>query len=223
MGRADARDALQRGCQQGQLIYDLAKDVYRLRPISEHIDLDQLQYRNARERRAHDLLAGRGGEVKLISSNVIAGVGTQYVADVSVAADKREYRCEMTLDEDGRVKKVSDTSPFFRKHQLKEGPSAPLIALRLKIAQERKKQAETRGKGSIRFETRTYVKRHEGGEDIYQISLEEQKLKVRWGLRRMAKLRSQNLQFNTVDDARAAYFARIKDLESKGYMDATAA
>ena len=118
---------------------------------------------------------------------------------------------------------ADDTSPFFSKHQLKEGPSAPLIALRLKIAEEQQKRAAERGKGSITYETRTYVKRHEKGEDVYQISLEERRLKIRWGLRRMEKLRSQNLMFNNIDDARQAYFDRIRDLESKGYMDATAA
>ena len=39
----------------------------------------------------------------------------------------------------------------------------------------------------------------------------------------MEKLRSQNLMFNNIEDARQAYFDRIRDLESKGYMDATAA
>ena len=223
IGRADLREALQVGCQNGQLMYDLAREVYRLRPVSEQIDLDALQYRNARERLAHDLLAGKGGSVKIVSTNRIIGVGTQYVGEVAVEADRREYRCEMTIDEEGRVKRVDDTSPFFRKHQLKEGPSAPLIALRLKIAEEQQKRAAERGKGSITYETRTYVKRHEKGEDVYQISLEERRLKIRWGLRRMEKLRSQNLMFNNIDDARQAYFDRIRDLESKGYMDATAA
>ncbi len=128
----------------------------------------------------------------------------------------------MTVDEEGRVKRVNCTSPFYRKHQLKEGPSAPLIALRLKIAAEQQRRAAERGKDTITFETRTYVKRHERGEDVYQVSLEQQRLKVQWGLRSWSKLRSQNLMFNTVAEAREAYFLRIQALEQKGYMDATA-
>ena len=54
------------------------------------------------------------------------------------------------------------------------------------------------------------------------MSLERSQLQVQWGLRSMAKLRSQRLMFNSVDDARKAYFARIRSLEKKGYMDATA-
>lgn len=222
IGRADLRHALQIGCQNGKLMYDIASEVYRLRPVTDALDLDSLQFRNARERLAHDLLNGKGGGVEIVSENRIPGVGTQYVGNVTVDADRREYRCEMTIDEEGRVKRVDDTSPFFRKHQLKEGPSAPLIALRLAVAAEQQRRAEERGKGTITFETRTYVKRHDRGEDVYQVSLEERRLKVRWGLRSMARLRSQNLMFNSIDEARQAYFARIRDLEAKGYMDATA-
>jgi hypothetical protein len=34
-------------------------------------------------------------------------------------------------------------------------------------------------------------------------------------------MRLQTLRFNTVDDARAAYFARIGELDARGYLDAT--
>jgi hypothetical protein len=35
-------------------------------------------------------------------------------------------------------------------------------------------------------------------------------------------MRLQTLRFNTPDEARAAYFARIDELDQKGYLDATA-
>src|SRR5262249_17285783 len=54
-------EALQQGCQQGKLMFDLASGVYRLRPLtSEPLDLARLEYRNQRERIAHDLLVRRG-------------------------------------------------------------------------------------------------------------------------------------------------------------------
>lgn len=223
VNRAELREPLQIGCQHGQLMYDLALDVYRLRPLTDAIDLDALEFRNARERLAHDLLAGKGGSVTIKSTNQIAGVGTQYVGEIVVEADRREYRSEMTIDEEGRVRRVDCTSPFYRKHQLKEGPSAPLIALRLEIARVQRERAAQRGNQAITFETRTYVKRHDRGEDVYQISLEERRVKVKWGLRSRERLRGQNLRFNSVDEAREAYFERIEELESRGYMDATAA
>lgn len=222
LDRASLRHALQVGCQNGQIMYEIGKELYRLRPVSDQIDLEKLEFRNERERQGYDLLNGKGGHVKIESENHLIGVGVQYVGQVQVDADRREYRCEMTIDDEGRVKRVDDTSPFFRKHQLKEGPSAPLIALRLKIAEEQQRRATERGSDKITFETRTYVRRHDRGEDVYQLSLEKNQLKVQWGQRSMAKLRSQNLLFNSVDDARKAYFNRIRDLERKGFMDATA-
>ncbi|MEM1348321.1 MAG: SWIM zinc finger family protein, partial [Myxococcota bacterium] len=159
MGRAELRRALQACCQNGQVMFDLAREVYRYRPVvSGELDLDALVFRNPRERLAHDLIAGKGGEVVLESENRLPGVGVQYVGAVTVDADRREYRCEMTIDDEGRTKRVDDTSPFFRKHQLKEGPSAPLIALRLKIAELQRARAASRGQGTIAHETRTYVK-----------------------------------------------------------------
>ncbi len=219
---AQVRHAIQVGCQNGQIMYDIAHDVYRFRPLLETIDLDALEFRNARERLAHDLINNKGGNVKILSRNTIAGTGVQYVGEVHVEADRRAYRCEITLDDEGRVRRVDDTSPFYRKHQLKEGPSAPLIALRLKIAELQKEHLEARSKGQIDYETRTYVKRQHKGEKIYQISLDRTHIRVKFGMRRYAKLRSQNLTFNSVEDARSAYFARIEELEEKGYMDATA-
>ena len=74
---------------------------------------------------------------------------------------------------------------------------------------------------TITVETRTYSKRDDRGEDIYQISLDQHQLKVRWG--RMGQvMRKQLLKFNTTEEARSAYFQRIDALESRGYLDATA-
>src|SRR5262249_5522175 len=54
-------EALQVGCQNGELMYDIAHAAYRYRPLVEKpLDLVRLQYRNAREKVAHDLLTRRG-------------------------------------------------------------------------------------------------------------------------------------------------------------------
>src|SRR5262245_2977831 len=54
-------EAIQLGCQNGELMYDIANNAYRYRPIlSGPLDLMRLQYRNVREKIAHDLLTRRG-------------------------------------------------------------------------------------------------------------------------------------------------------------------
>ena len=124
-------EALQQGCQQGRIMYDLAADAYRLRPLTDGpLDLARLEYRNRRERVAHDLLARRGA-VAIACEQRIAAAGLELTGRVEVAEDRREYRPQLLLTDDGLVAKAECTCPLFRRQGLKDGPCAHLIALRL--------------------------------------------------------------------------------------------
>jgi hypothetical protein len=215
-------EALQAGCQQGRLMYDLASDVYRLRALTDGpLDLPRLEYRNARERTAHDLVARRGA-VKITSENRIAGTGLELTGKVAVEEDRREYRPQMLLTEEGQVSKAECTCTFFRKQGLKAGPCAHLVALRLAYAEQEAKRAKKADPHqAIKTETRTYSRRSAAGEDVVQVTLDRARLRVRWG-RAGQVMRTQMLRFNSDDEARAAYFARVEELGGKGYIDATA-
>jgi hypothetical protein len=215
-------EGLQAGCQQGKLMYDVAADVYRLRALTEApLDLGRLEYRNQRERTAHDLVARRGA-VQIVTENRIAGTGLELTGKVTVAEDRREYRPQMLLSEEGQVSKAECTCTFFRKQGLKAGPCPHLIALRLAYAEQEARRAREAGpREGVTVETRTYSRRDEGGADVVQVTLDRTRLKVRWG-RAGAAMRLQVLRFNTPDDARAAYFARLGDLDHRGFLDATA-
>jgi hypothetical protein len=220
---ARVTEALQVGCQQGLFMFDVAREVYRHRPLtSAPLDPARFEYRNDRERRAHDLCAEKGA-VKIVTENRVHDVGLELVGKVAVAADKREYRPELLLDDDGRVKKAVCTCAFFRKHQLKEGPCEHLVALRLAAAREEAARRAQRGAGrsGVVIETRTYTKRSARGEDVVQIALDRQRLKVRWGPRGQPP-RVQSLAFSSAAEAQAAYFTRVDDLERRGFLDATA-
>ncbi len=223
LSSAETLEALQVGCQQGKLMFDVAREVYRHRPLTgEPLSAARFAFRNGRERRAHDLCAQKGA-VRLASANRIHGVGLELTGKITVVADKREYRPELLLDDEGRVKKAECTCAFFRKHQLKEGPCEHLVALRLFEAREEAKRRSQSGKarGTVTMETRTYARRHARGEDVYQLALDQTRLKIRWGLRGQ-DARVQSLFFNSIDDARSAYFERVDDLEKRGFLDATA-
>ncbi len=216
-------EALQVGCQNGKLMFDVARGVYRYRPLTTaEIDPSRFEFRNDRERRAHDLCAEKGA-VRIASENRIFGVGVELVGKIAVTADKREYRTELVIEDDGRVKKADCTCAFFRKHQLKEGPCEHLIALRLAEAREEERRRAERGasRSRVTVETRTYQKRTGRGEDIVQIAFDHRSIKLRFGPRGRED-RIQRFFFNSVDDARAAYFARIDELEKRGFLDATA-
>ena len=210
-------EALQLGCQQGKLMYDVAEDVYRLRPLSEApLDLSKLEFRNQRERVAHDLLVRRGA-VKITAENRIAGTGLELTGKVAVEEDKREYRPQLLLGDEAQVLKAECTCALFRKQGLKQGPCAHLVALRLAYAEQQRGKPDL---SKVTMETRTFSKRDATGEDVFQVSLEKQRLKMRWG-RTGKDMRLQRLKFNTLEEARAAYQARLEDLHARGYLDAS--
>ncbi len=214
--------ALQRACRRGTAIFDVADEVYRFRPLTETpLDHERLRFRNRREREAHDLVEGHGGSVEITGENEIVGRGVEFTAKVNVEADQREYETKFQLTPDGRLYRPDCTCAFFQKHQLKEGPCPHLYALRMVVARKRLEERENRGSDDIQAETRTYVRRQRGHEDVYTLTLDQKQVRVEWGLRKEEDKRFQRLMFNGVDDARAAYLAQIADLEAKGFMDAT--
>ncbi len=215
-------EALQVGCQQGKLMYDIAAGVYRLRPLTEApLDLSRLEYRNQAERVAHDLLVRRDA-VEIVSENRIAGTGLELTGKVTVDEDRREYRPQMLLNDEGQVNKAECTCTQFRKQGLKAGPCPHLVALRMAYAQQEALRAKEAGpRQGVVVETRTYSRRDDKGEDVIQVTLDRARLKLRWG-RAGADMRVQVLRFNTPDEARSAYYTRVSGLEESGYLDATA-
>jgi len=215
-------EALQLGCQQGRIMYDLANDVYRLRPLTDApIDLARLKFRDRRERTAFDLLVRRDA-VEIVSENRIPGSGLELTGQVVVAEDKREYRPLMLLSDEGQAAKAECTCAFFRKQGLKAGPCVHLIALRLAYAaQEARRLQGIDTQRSITVETRSFSRRGNAGEEVYLVSLERRRLKIRWGLDDQPS-RLQTFAFDSNEAANAAYLARVADLKSRGFLDATA-
>lgn len=212
-------EALQSGCQHGQLMADIAAGVYRLRPVVDGaVDLTRLQYRNDREKAAHDLLTRRGA-VSIVGENRIAGQGLELTGKVSVAEDSRDYRPQMLLGDEGTIRRAACTCAAFRKGGLTAGPCVHLVALRLAYAT--KEAQKLRTDDAVTFETRAFTRRDSAGESVVQLSLERARLRVRWG-RAGEALRLQTLRFNSEADARKTYFARLAALDAQGYLDAVA-
>ncbi len=214
-------EAVQLGCQHGRIMYDLASDVFRLRPLKEEpLDLKRLEFRNARERIAHDLVA-RKGAVKITSVNRVVGRGLELTGKAQVAEDNREYRPQLVLTDEGNVTWAECTCTFFRQQGLAHGPCAHLVALRLVHSlDEAALRASGKARGVITAETRTYSRREPQGERVHQLSLDGQQVRIRWGVAG-EPMRLQRLRFNSVDEARDDYLARADALEQTGYLDAT--
>jgi len=208
--------ALQAAGQNGWVMFDLPGGRIRLRPLtSEPLDPDELAFRNARERQAHDLV----DVVRSVKENLVHGTGIELSAEVPVAAESREYRPSFTIAPDGIVRDVSCTCHRFRTQGLKQGPCAHVMALRLWEARRARRTAPD---DVLRVEPRTFSRRTDEVEHITQLSIDQRQLQVKWGPRGAERLRVQNLWFDTADEARAAYRERMAQLERKGWLDATA-
>ncbi len=214
-------EALQLGCQLGRLVYDLASEVYRLRPLADKLpDPDRLAYRSASERRAHDLLA-RPGAVRIESERGLARSSLELIGRVEVREDRRDYRPQMTLLEDGRVGGAECTCPTFRSQGLKAGPCPHLVALRLIHA--RRQAQRRRGETTevvAQIETRTFSRRDRRGEHVVELSLERTWLRITSGLSGEDP-RRQAIRFSTNEGARQALEQRCEQLHRRGYLDAT--
>src|SRR5205807_8177042 len=130
---------------------------------------------------AHDLLVRRGA-VAIVSENRIPGTGLELTGTVEVAEDRRTYRPQLLLADEGQVARAECTCSLFRKQGLKAGPCVHLIALRLAYAeQESKRLKGGEPRQALTAETRTYSRRDRSGEEVRQISLARRRVKIRWG------------------------------------------
>ncbi|QEG40490.1 hypothetical protein [Roseimaritima ulvae] len=218
---SDLIEPLQSGCQQGQLMYDLPHDRFRLRPLTnEPLDMERLEFRSSRERLAFDLV-NRRDAVTITTENRIHGTGIEIIGKAVIKEDKREYRPQMLLTDEGFVSRAECTCNPFRQQGLKAGPCTCLIGLRLARAIRQRKRSESgRAEKTVTVETRSFSRRHRDREEVYQLSLDRQKLKIRWGTAGQ-DLRIQQLQFLSVDEARNDYFARLHKLKQQGFLDAS--
>lgn len=242
--RNEVRQAVLHHMQRGTVVHDLANDHYIARSLlAEPPSAEALRYRDEREEAAHRLLA-IDDAVTLTKVHDLGGEGTRIEGEVEDPQAHRTYRSSFTIDREGRTVDATCTSPQFRRSGLREGPTVPMIALRLLFARrqaelERARETEE-GRKLIRAETRVLVRRQgprratseapggagpaaaNTGSITYRVSLDDREVVVRWGSH-PERMRMHRLRFSSADDARDEYFGRLEALGDKGFIDASAA
>ena len=225
-GRGEVREAVLSHMQRGLVVHDLAAHRFAHRPLlAEPLDADALRYRDEREEHAHRLLEVPG-QVRLTHVHDLGGDGVRIEGEVEDRQAHRTYKTSFTIDREGRTVDASCTSPQFRRAGLREGPTVPMIALRLLYARQQAELERARnteeGRRQIRAETRTLLKRSPHGATIYRLSLRDRQITVRWG-DHPERLRMQRLLFASIDEARDEYFRRLGAYADQGFIDASQA
>jgi len=228
-GTNEIRQALLLQIQRGLVRYEVESGVFRYRPLfAQPLDPEQLRYRDEREADAHRLLE-TPGQVTITKVHDLSGEGTRIEGEVEDKKAHRTYRTSFTIDREGRTVDASCTSPQFQRAGLREGPTVPMIALRLLYSRQQAELERARGteegRRLIRAETRTLTRRERaGGSTTYRLSLDDRQVTVRWGSGTTdAELRMQRLCVRSSDAARDEYFRRLQALDAKGFIDSSAA
>ena len=239
----EVRQAILHHMQRGTVVHDLANDHYLARSLlAAPPSAEALRYRDEREQQAHRLLA-IDDAVRLTKVHDLGGEGTRIEGEVEDPQAHRTYRTSFTIDREGRTVDASCTSPQYRRSGLREGPTVPMIALRLLFARRQAELERARGTEAgrklIRAETRVLVRRQgprratseapsaglaaaNTGSVTYRLSLDDREVVVRWGTH-PERMRMHRLRFSSSDDAREEYFGRLASLGDKGFIDASAA
>jgi hypothetical protein len=221
--RTEVRRTLLAALAQLRVGHDLVTGEFFARPLTATpLPSSALKFRDAKEAAAHRLL-GEAGGVTVTKVHDQGAEGRTIEGQVVDAKAHRTFHPAFTIDREGRTAQASCTCNVFRRSGIKEGPCEHMVALRVQYAREQAKlEAERQtpeGRARITAETRVLLKRTEAGSETYRLSLDGRLVVSRFGTG--ATLRMQKLKFDSADDARTAYFARLEALAQKGYLDAT--
>jgi SWIM zinc finger len=221
--RKEIRRTLLAALAQLRVGHDLATGTIFVRPLlAQPLPENALKFSSAREAAAHRLLAEAGAVTLTKVADTPEGRAIE--GQVVDAKAHRTFYPAFSIDREGRTSAASCTCSAFRRAGIKEGPCEHMLAVRVVLAREEARLEADRqtpeGRARITAETRTLLRRTTAGAETYRISLDGKNVVSRFGAG-SASPRLQHLRFSSLDAARAAYFARLAELATKGYLDAT--
>ncbi len=128
MDRATVLGAMSMWAQQGRAMYDLNKDVYRIRELSrEPLPMESLRFENEREAQAN----------ALVDQGAVHGLGARETPEGTtwltgqVKEREKQYAVEVEIDEDQRLSDGSCDCSFYIRNRMYKGPCAHMLALRI--------------------------------------------------------------------------------------------
>lgn len=119
--------------QAGRAIYDLNKQVYRVRELSrEPLPMQRLRFANEREEKATRFLVHNDVEVK----SVISDATGAFTLQGSVKEREKTYAPALTVDADERIINAECSCNWHIQNKLYKGPCEHILALRMQHARQ---------------------------------------------------------------------------------------
>ncbi|MBW4620353.1 MAG: SWIM zinc finger domain-containing protein [Cyanosarcina radialis HA8281-LM2] len=133
LSRAAVLGALGAYTQAGRAIYDLNKQVYRVRELSqEPLPIERLRFANDREASATQFLSQNAVRVTSVTGDP-AGV---LVIAGSVSDRDKTFNPSLTVDTDERIIQAECTCNWHQQNKLYKGPCEHILALRMQHARQ---------------------------------------------------------------------------------------
>lgn len=118
--------------QAGRAIYDLNKQVYRVRELSrEPLPMERLRFANQREETATRFLSNNAVEVTSVQDTQ----GTLQLQG-NVRDKSKTYNPALTIDPDERIIAAECTCNWYQQNKLYKGPCEHILALRMQHARQ---------------------------------------------------------------------------------------
>ncbi len=119
--------------QAGRAIYDLSKQVYRIRELGrEALPMERLRFANDREEKATRFLIHNNAQVTNISSDATGA----FTLQGNVTEKNKNYHPSLTVDSDERIIKAECTCNWHQQNKLYKGPCEHILALRMQHARQ---------------------------------------------------------------------------------------
>ncbi|AFY91771.1 SWIM zinc finger family protein [Chamaesiphon minutus] len=132
LDRSVVLGALSAYTQAGRAIYDLNKQVYRVRELTqEPLPIDRLRFANDRESAASEFITNK--VVKVDSSSVDTN-GTLHLAG-TIKYRSQTYKPIAEIDRDERLVAANCTCNWHQQNKLFKGPCEHILALRMQHQQ----------------------------------------------------------------------------------------
>ena len=125
--RSTVLGALGAYTQAGRAIYDLNKQVYRVRELSrEPLPMEKLRFANEREAEASKLFAHAA-----FSAKAEAAPDGTLALSARIRHAGKSFDASLAIDADQRLVRGTCSCPFFAHNKLHKGPCEHMLALRL--------------------------------------------------------------------------------------------
>jgi len=113
--------------QYGRVLYDLDKDLYRIRELSKDpLPMDQLRFNNEREEKAANFIKAN------LVSKISKETNQQQISIKGEVMDSGStFKPEIIVDNDMRLIKASCSCHFYHQNKISQGPCEHMLAIRL--------------------------------------------------------------------------------------------